>query len=41
MDDIAKHEEDASIFGNLSKGETPIPVITNIFLFLAFFSFFF
>lgn len=32
MDDIAKSEEDASIFGNLSKDKTPIPVIINILI---------
>lgn len=32
MDDIAKSEEDASVFGNLSKDKTPIPVIINILI---------
>lgn len=32
MDDIAKYEEDASIFGNLITGDTLIPVITDILI---------
>lgn len=32
MDDIAKYEEDASIFGNFITGDTLIPAITNILI---------
>lgn len=32
MDDIAKHEEDTSIFGHFITGDTLIPAITDILI---------